>query len=53
MIEYFAAGDFTLTAKFWRACKNFFPQMLFYIFFFLILILVLATYESGREALRQ
>ena len=48
----FAAGDFTISSKLCRAFKNFLPQVGFYIFFFVIMILILATYESGREALR-
>lgn len=53
MIEFFAAGDFTLKDKFGRAFKNFLPQIGFYIFFFLVMILILACYESGREALKR
>lgn len=49
--EYLAAGDFTTTEKVMRSLRNNVPLLIIYFVAFILLVIVLATTESGRTAL--
>ena len=49
--EYLAAGDFTAKERFMRSLRNNIPLMIVYFVTFIIIVIVLAVTESGRQAL--
>ena len=51
VMEYLAAGEFTFADKFYRSVKNNIPWYIMYFVIFVVLILILAFSESGRQAL--
>lgn len=51
LMEYLAAGDFTFGEKFMRAIRNNIPLLIVYFVAFIIVIIILAVTEAGREAL--
>lgn len=44
LVEYFNSGDFSVKEKVFRALRNFIPQFILYIVFFIICIVILACY---------
>ncbi len=53
LMEYLASGDFTRRERFMRALKNNIPILVVYLVLFVVVVIVLAVTESGREALRK
>jgi hypothetical protein len=51
LMEYLASGDFTTKEKLMRSVKNNIPMLLVYFVLFIIVVIILAVTESGREAL--
>jgi LMBR1-like membrane protein len=49
--EYLAAGDFTRRERLMRSLRNNIPLMLVYFVTFIIIVIVLASTESGQAAL--
>lgn len=53
LMEYLSAADFTVKERFIRSLRNNVPMLLVYVVLFLIVVIILAVTESGREALRK
>ena len=49
--EYLAAGDFTVKERVMRSLRNNIPLLVIYFVAFIIIIIVLAFTDSGRNAL--
>ena len=52
-MEYLAAGDFTARERIMRSLRNNIPIMIVYFVAFIIVVIVLAVTETGREALEK
>jgi uncharacterized membrane protein len=52
-MEYLAAGDFTFRERFMRALRNNIPLLICYFVAFVVVVIILAVTEKGREALQQ
>ncbi len=52
-IEFLSAGDFKVKEKLLRSAKNILPNIIFYVVFFLVAIVILSFTESGRESLKK
>ena len=50
-MEYLAAGDFTFRERIMRALRNNIPLLIVYFVAFIVVIIILAVTEKGREAL--
>lgn len=53
LMEYLSAADFTVKERLIRSLRNNVPMLLVYVVLFLIVVIILAVTESGREALRK
>lgn len=51
LMEYLAAGDFTFRERFMRALRNNIPLLICYFVAFVVVVIILAVTEKGREAL--
>ncbi len=53
LIEYLGAADFTVKERLLRSIRNNVPMLVIYMVVFVLVILILAVTESGREALEK
>jgi len=53
LIEYLSAADFSTKERVVRSLKNNVPMLVVYLVLFLIVVIILAVTESGRDALKK